>query len=572
MCAMKTDLLACLVLLSACTEPPEEVTDADDDDDFVIDAEPADVELGGVVTCASPDDSAHLPFVDITDEAGIAFEPSTYGWPPPPGEWGTLEVELTGGFSVADLDGDGHLDLLFTDGRAALRLFLGDGDAGFVAADPALLGTPGGDDAFWSGSSAVDADGDGDVDVLLLGREENTFLRNEGGAFVDATEETGLAGGPVRSAAASWADYDRDGDLDVFLTNYGVGSYYAGEVYPSDPDALMRQGADGTFEDVSEGNWPTDRDGYGFQSGWFDADGDGWIDLYIANDRGNDGAGDMGNMLLRNLGDDATDDVWLEPAPEIGLDQRMMSMGLALGDMDSDGDIDVHVTNIGATLLARNDGGLFTELNTSELSAREEGDISWGTIFFDHDHDGLPELFTAFGQLSSRVGPDGGGPQGSYNAAEEFDGLWSWDPEAGTYRDTAEDVGVDDPANTRTVVAADLDGDGFSELITWRLYGGPRLWRSACNDHGWLSVRLRDDGSANRDGIGAIVEAWTSDGRLVTSALVEVGSSGTMSSSPPIVQLGLGDVDEVELVVRWPDGEATVSRGVGARRDVVVVR
>lgn len=565
--------IACVLVLAACASaPPLDDDDAVEPPWQLPDGEPADVESGPEVTCAAPDPAANLPFVDITEQAGVSYEPATYPWPPVPGEWGTLEVELTGGFSVADLDGDGHLDLLFTDGRELPRLFLGDGDAGFLAADAAAAGVPGGDGSFWAGSSAADADGDGDVDLLLLGREENVFLRNEGGSFVDATAEVGLAGEPIRSATASWADFDQDGDLDLFVANYGVGSASEGDFYDPDPDALYRQRSDGTFEDISAGNWPAERDGYGFLGGWFDADGDGWIDLYVVNDRAN-GVNDIPpNMLLRNLGDAATEDVMFELAPEIGLDRPMLAMGLALGDMDNDGDIDLHASNIGATLLARNDDGLFTELSTTELSSREVGDVSWGTIFFDHDHDGLPELFTAFGQLISRVDEDGGGPEGSFNAAEQRDGLWRWDPDSERYHDEAPFVGVDDPASTRTVVAADLNGDGFSELITWRLYGGPRVWRSACNERAWLEVRLRDAGAGNRAGVGAIVEAWSRDGQRLSTGLMEVGSTGTFSSSPALVSLGLGSADEVAIVVRWPDGGVTVSPGVGTRRKVVVVR
>ena len=552
---------------------------ADDDDDVTETpwdlpaGEPASVEPGPEIVCSDVDPSPELPFVDVTDEAGVGFEPATYPWPPGDGDWGTLEVELTGGFSVEDLDGDGALDLLFTDGREAPRLFLGDGGGGFVAVDAASRGIPGGDGRFFAGSSAADVDGDGDVDVLLLDREENVFLRNDGaGSFSDATAEVGLAGGPVRSATASWADFDRDGDLDAFVANYGVGAFVEGELYPTDPDALMRQRSDGTFEDVASAAVPPERDGYGFVGGWFDADGDGWLDVYVVNDRATETNGLPRNLLLRNRGDEATDDSLFELAPQLALDLPVMGMGLGLGDLDGDGDIDVHVSNIGATLLARNDGGLFTELNTADLSARELGDISWATIFFDHDHDGLPELFTAFGQLVSRVGEDGGGPEDSFNAAEQQDALWRWDPEAERYADVAAFAGVNDPASTRTAVAADLDGDGFSELITWRLYGGPRLWRSACNGNAWLGVRLRDVGAGNRAGIGATVEAWSRDGRRLATGLLEVGSTGTFSSGPALVRLGLGEADEVAIVVRWPDGGVTVSPGVGTRRDVVVVR
>jgi hypothetical protein len=241
--------------------------------------------------------------------------------------------------------------------------------------------------------------------------------------------------------------------------------------------------------------------------------------------------------------------------------------------MDGDGDSDVHVSNVGPTLLARNDSQgapLFTDLSLTvqELTARPIGDVSWSTFFFDHDNDGTLELFTAYGQLVSRYDVENGGPDGSTNAPEQQDTLLRWDPEADRFADEAPWVGINDPAPTRTAIAVDLDGDGFQELVTWALFRGPRLWRSGCGSAGAVILRLEDPASANCAAVGARVEAWAGGARLMTRT-VEVGSTGVFSSGPALVHFGLGSLEEVALVVTWPDGAVTVNRGVGPGRAVL---
>jgi len=561
-------LIAMLMILG-CAAPPTD-DDSSPTAEDLPDGPPAEISRTAHRACASPDGSEHLPFVDVTAASGVGFETATYDWPPPPDSYNTLDVEMTGGFVVGDLDGDGRHDLLFTDGAAPPRLFLGDGALGFAPADLAARGIPA--DRFLTGASAADVDGDGDLDVLLLARTENVLLRNDGaGVFGDATAETGLGGGAVRSAAAAWADYDGDGDLDVYVANHGAGSGEAFSEYEPDRDALFQQQDDGTFVDRIDDVLAPEDDGHGFIGGWIDADGDGLQDLYVVNDLANGENGKPGNVFVRNLGGGL-----LERAPGAGLDLPMLGMGLAIGDMDGDGDPDLHVSNVGATLLARNDSSdapLFTDLSLTvqELTERPIGDVSWSTFFFDHDNDGALELFTAYGQLVTRYDFEDGGPEGSTNAPEQQDTLLRWDPVAERFGDEAPWVGINDPARTRTAAAVDLDGDGFAELVTWALYRGPRLWASGCTTSSSLTVRLEDSTSPNRDAVGATVEAWADGARLITRT-IRVGSTGVFGSTPPAVSLGLGSRADVGLVVTWPDGAVTVNPGVPTGASVVVRR
>ncbi len=593
--------VVCAALLAAaCAGPGPDDDDAtagpgdDDDDAGLPSGDPATLTAGAEVVCGQPSDAVHLPFEDATDAAGIGFDPGTYAWPPEDDSYNTLDVEMRGGFVVGDLDGDGDADLLFTDGDRPPRLFLadadGDGDpadagagAGavnaelrFVAGDAAARGIDAGEGAFLTGASAADVDADGDLDLLLLTREEDVYLENDGsGVFTDATAGSGFGGRLARSVTASWADVDRDGDLDAFVAAHGQGAGVLFDQYPPDRDALLIQGADGTFADTIDDVVPLEDEGHAFLGGWFDADRDGWPDLYVVNDLADGENGKPGNRFHRNDGAGG-----LEAAPEAGLDVLMLGMGLALGDLDGDGDDDVHVSNIGRTFLARNDtdlpgatGPLFTDLSLTveDLTARPTGDVSWSTFTFDHDNDGALELFTAYGQLISRYDPVDGGPEGSTNAPEQQDTLLRWDDELGAWVDDAPWVGINDPAITRTAAAVDLDGDGFAELITWALRQGTRLWRSGCTDAAWLAVALEDGTSRNRDAVGAVVEAWADGERLLTRP-VRLGSTGGFGSTPPEVHLGVGALDEVAVVVTWPDGEVTVNAGIPTRRRITLSR
>lgn|GEM_PF-1233151 len=524
---------------------------------------------GDEILCPNP--SAPGVFVDVTESAGLVYVSQTPAVAPlfdGTADYTSADVESAGGFGAGDLDGDGHIDLLFTDSRGPMHLFLGDGALGFESVIPTHRGLPAG--GVWRHSiSLVDVEGDGDLDVYLLNRFDNELFLNDGaGMFSDATEAFGLGDGQHRSLTASWADYDRDSDLDLFVANWGAGSDGA-EGKPFDRDALYVQRAPGVFE-FSDALPPSP--GFAFVGGWFDADDDGWLDLYVANDVATQVEAHAPNVFLRNAGG-PPDRVLLVPAPEAGLDRRMLGMGLGLGDLDGDGDVDVHVSNAGPTFVARNDGEWgFVDLSAEAagMTSSAEADISWSTFFFDHDNDGAEELFIAYGHMPTKVF-DPTGPDGSRNALLQPDRLLSRNPDSGAWQDLAAHVGLDDDRATRTAVAVDLNRDGFPELLSWALYEGPRLSRAPCNANGWLTVQLELPNAGNRSAIGARVEAWDGD-TLVASRTVFAGSEGQATSRPPEVYLGLGLRDEVDLVVRWPDGATTRTPGLPTRRLAHVVR
>lgn len=568
---MKRFLYALLLLAAfGCVSDDDDSVTDDDDVGELPDGDEALLQMGEEILCAAPGAGPNLPFTDVTAASGVEYASATPEWTTDPVLHPSAEIESHGGFAVVDLDADGHLDLLFSDAVEGPKLFLGDGNFGFAAVDATTRGLPGPSD-FAHGVSAIDIEGDGDVDVFLLYKGFNRFFENDGtGNFTDITESLGLAGREDdRTISASWADFDRDGDLDVYVANHGEGSYGPGDSYTPDPDHLYVQEPNGRFRDRIDWVVNEDQAGYAFLAGWVDLDDDGWLDLYIINDLAAEDPSITPNLFFHNAGGADGEGVWqLDHRPEAALDFHMLGMGLAIGDMDRDGDFDLHVTNAGPTTLARNDGGIFTDVSlaVAGFSDGSAGDISWATNWIDHDNDAEIELFTAFGHMPTKV--DGRAPNNTQNRLDQPDALWSTDGAA--FEDIASALGVANTSRTRAAVVADIDRNGFPDLVTWALFDGPRLHRAGCNENAWLRVQLEMDGE-NVDAVGARVEAWV-DGAVHVMADNAVGSDEVMCAGPAEVLLGLGDVDSVGLVVRWPDGVTTVNAAVPTRRSVVLSR
>ena len=562
----------CTLSLAACVPPDGDDDDGLDDDDAASlpPGEPAEATLGAEVVCASPGaPGADLPFTDVTSAAGVAYASATPPWTTDPVLHPSAEIESHGGFSVSDLDGDGHLDLLFSDAVEGPKLFFGDGDFGFSEVDATTRGLPGAS-AFAHGVSTIDLEGDGDLDVFLLYMGFNRFFENDGtGHFTDITADLGLGGREDdRTITASWADFDRDGDLDVYVANHGEGSYGPGDSYTPDPDHFYVREPSGRFRDRIDWVLDEDQHGYAFLAGWLDADDDGWLDLYVVNDLAAEDPSITPNLFFRNGGETTSEGAWrFSHTPEAALDYSMLGMGLAVGDMDDDGDYDLHITNAGPTTLSRNDGGVFTDvsLSVAGFSDGSGGDISWATAWTDHDNDGDLELFTGYGHMPTKV--DGRAPNDTRNRLEQPDALWSTPDGGGTFEDIAPALGLDNPERTRAAVVADIDRNGFPDLVTWALFDGPRLHRGGCNANAWTRISLEHAGSQNVSAVGSRVEAWSS-GVLVAMGDIAIGSDEVMSAGPAEVLLGLGDAEEVDVVVRWPDGTTTVNEGVPTRRSV----
>ena len=270
------------------------------------------VEASEPVRCDAPerrDEAAKTP--------SDLMEPQKPAW-----FWG-------GGVIAADFDLDGHVDVLLP-GFYQTFYYRGLGGGAFEDATDSIehLTLNAG-----SGGSAADFDGDGDLDVLFTRfQAPNLLLRNDDGVFVDVSVAAGLSREPRRTMASSWGDVDRDGDLDLFVGNYGFIDQ-SGEdpdhasFEPADPSWWYLNDGDGTFTDVSDRLPSAVHDGYTFSGGFIDIDADGWLDLYVVNDFGNS----FPNVLMHNEGGE------LVFGDQRGLDVAITGMGIGVGDVNDDG-------------------------------------------------------------------------------------------------------------------------------------------------------------------------------------------------------------------------------------------
>ena len=308
------------------------------------------------------------------------------------------------GAAWADVNGDGKLDLFLPRGNQQAALFINRGKAGFV--DQAAARGVAGDGMFEFGAVFADYNNDGRPDLYVVREGTDVLYGNDGkGHFTDVTAATGVGGGDLSHRSASWGDYDNDGRLDLYVATYG--SCYG----PAQPDQLFHQNADGTFTDVSsliKPQLPPGTEGRGFQAAWFDYNGDGRQDLYLANDHYLGGAD--ANRLFRNDGP-APGGGWrfTDVTASSGSGFAMNSMGIGVGDYDRDGRLDLAVSNIFSTRLLHNNGnGTFTDTakqtgaDVPYISDPAIPTMTWGTIFGDFNLDGWEDLYQAAGWIETQ--------------------------------------------------------------------------------------------------------------------------------------------------------------------------
>jgi hypothetical protein len=465
--------------------------------------------------------------------------------------------QFSNGAAWADLDGDGHLDLLVTRLGEPMSLFVNDGSGRF--ADEASSRGLDVEDA--NNVAFADYDNDGDADVMVVRDGSDLLLANDGrGRFEDVSARAGVGDDDRRGMNASWADFDNDGDLDVYVTNYMhcLGAWSTAEEVITqvayDSDTLYRNNGDGSFSDVTSfvENDPDDDDdgstiGAGFGASWFDYDDDGRLDLYVANDFV--GPQPDYNRLWHNDGPTG-DGGWA--FSDVSLDTNtalfMNTMGIGVGDYDRDADLDMALSNITANKLLRNDGGTFTETPEAGIGRPTQeaayNSITWGVVFGDYNLDGWEDLYFSAGNLQQAPGvPTGAQPD------EVFvnDGT-------GRFLDVSAATGADDPGEGKGVAVADYDRDGDLDIAVVNQGGSLRLYENVTPRDGshWLTVELEGTVS-NRDGCGAVVRLAAASGGL--ARVVSCGSGAGGSGSDHAVHFGLaaGDAATV-LTIEWPSG------------------
>jgi len=479
---------------------------------------------------------------------------------------------MAGGVAVFDYDRDGRPDIFFTNGADIRtlkkdspkywnRLFHNEGKGAFrdVTEKARLEGA-----GFDTGVAVGDYDNDGYEDLFVAGVHRNTLYHNSGdGTFTDVTAKSGLASpdreyGPLWSIGAAWVDVNNDGLLDLFVANYltwdagkepvcgyeGKPDYCHPRFYKELPNQLFLNRGGGKFEDVSEQYGIRSHPGKGMGVGIADYDGDGRVDIFVANDK-------LFNYLFHNGGGKRFDEVAFEAGvalPEHG--NLISGMGVDINDLDNDGLPDIVLVALnGETFpLYQNAGrGRFREVTyKSGMTVLSRPMAGYSPCIFDFDNDGWKDIFVTRGHVQS-VAMEGQLVIDQPNTA--FRNLGSWKFAALT--DEA-GLGPQPSRRHRGSAAGDFDGDGRIDVVVTALAAPPEVWmnRSPGRTH-WLSVALEGSRS-NRDGIGAVLRVVTKAGAQYNRMSTSVGYA---SSSAGPVHFGLADAKTVDLLeIRWPSG------------------
>ncbi|MFT4624262.1 MAG: hypothetical protein ACI8PZ_002921 [Myxococcota bacterium] len=560
--------LSALGVLAACSAAPQERTETTDvgqlvdtgrpaveasslrpPADLALSHPPADqgvvVHASGPIGCADPTARAAAPFDTITfpyadDRRYVRM-------------WGA-------GVMAGDFDDDGHIDVMMLGGASSLYLRQSAGGEftdtfaqDVVALEPL-------DEVF--GGAAADFDGDGDLDAYITRyRRPNVLLRNDGtGRFEDVTDMHGLGLGEHRSGAAAWADYDRDGDLDLYIAGHGriiEDGSTAHDFPPGEPSYLFENTGTG-FADRSDLLPPELHDGYTFVGGWHDVDDDGWVDLWAINDIG---GAQRPCTLVRNLGGG----IFVPDDNAAGLDLAVSGMGLGVGDVNRDGTDDFIVpawNEVKFMLSAGTSGVWINHSRTLEVHGDPDQNqvVGWAAEIADMDNDSDLDIPMLFGFIDTQL---------SENGAGQPDALFIQD-DAGAFSDEAVAWGVADAGYARGLALADLNNDGWLDMAKPDIDGPRLLHMSRCAEQSWLRVSLRMPGMNTR-AIGARVEIEAA-GR-VQYRRIYAGGTGYGSSGPPEAHFGLGDADMVSrITVQWPDGVVTDHRGIEARQILTIRR
>ena len=523
----------------------------------------------GILLCLGSrtvEQSATEIFTDIAQSAGITWKNFSGESPDR-----FLIETMGGGVGFLDYDHDGLQDIFFLNGgetphgrspvpvRNALYRNLGNGKFEDVAAKAGVDRIS----FYGMGVAAGDFDNDGFPDLYLTGFPESALFHNNGnGTFTNVTEKAGLKNAGKWAASAAWFDYDRDGLLDLVVTNYaelsfddpkkcemnGVRSYCAQVRYRGLPLTLYHNNGDGTFTDVSASSGLSQLVGRALGVVAVDVNDDGWPDLFVARDA-------SPNLLLLNKRNGTFEDVALDA--EVAYDSNGVAkagMGVDAGDVNGDGIPDFVVTNFNDQYHSLFFGSRSFPYDdrtvTSRLAQYSKSDVGWGAKFLDYDNDGNLDLIIANGHINQAVELT----RGEVKYREPL--LLLHNDGKGAFDNVASEAGpvFQSSYSARGLAVGDFDNDGGPDVVFTTLNGSPVLLRNNVGkDNSWIGFDLQGTRS-NRDAIGTRITVFSGGRRLVRWI---TGGSSYLSSHDKRVVVGLGHSPPgiiVRAEIRWPNG------------------
>jgi len=516
-------------------------------------------------------DSAQIAnFTDIAGKSGLTIE-NVFGGK----ETKKYIIETTGtGVAIFDYDNDGWPDIFIVNGTTlegsppgkgpTSHLYRNNHDGTFkdVTVEAGLIAT-----GWGQGVCVGDYDNDGWEDLYVTYYGKNRLYHNQKGVFTEVAQQAGVAGsGKSWGTGCAFVDYDRDRLLDLIVANYvdfdlstapapgarascvwkGVPVMCGPRGLPGAKNILYRNRGNGTFEDVTVKAHLDRTDGhYSLGISTLDFDDDGWPDIYVACDS-------TPSILYHNNRDGTFTDVAVTAGAAFNEDGREQAgMGTSVADFNGDGRLDIFKTNFSddtSTLYRNNGDGTFEDATFAAGLGLHTQYLGWGTMFFDFDNDGWPDLIVANGHVYPEVD--------KYHLGSNYQEprILYHNNGNGTFTDISASagVGITSAASSRGLAVGDLWNDGKLSVVISNMNSPPSLLVNQIrSSNHWIGIQTVGTRS-NRDGIGAGITVNIGKRRVVDE--VRSGSS-YISNSDRRVHFGLGTAERVDSVqVRWPSG------------------